>query len=71
MRTDSRYSARLVTRVEEIDGRWHAGRDDLDALCRLAAERRQPGEIAIVTDHQTGEAWRVELEGDVVRRVAL
>lgn len=61
-----RYSARLVTRPEEIDGRWRAGRDDLDALCRLAVERRREGEIAIVTDHETGEQWRVEDSGDRV-----
>jgi hypothetical protein len=58
-----RYSARLVARIEETDGRWHAGRDNLDVLCRLAVERRQPGEIAIVTDHETGEAWLIGPDG--------
>lgn len=66
-----RYTARLVTRPEEIDGRWHAGRDDLDELCRLAIQRRQRGEIAVVKDHETGAQWRVEVEGDVVKMVTL
>lgn len=71
MRTDTRYSARLVNRVEEVDGRWHAGRDDLDALCRLAVERRRKGEIVVITDHHTGEQFRVEGEGHAIQRVPL
>lgn len=70
-RTDTRYSARLVLRVEQVDGRWHAGRNDVDELCRLAIARRQKFEIAIVTDHQTGKQFRVEIEDGVIQRVPL
>lgn len=70
-RTDTRYSARLVNRVEETDGRWHAGRNDLEEICRLALERRQKGELAIVTDHETHQHWRVERVGDEIQRVPL
>lgn len=71
LRTDARYSARLVNRAEEIDGRWHAGRNDLDELCRLAIDRQQRGEIAIVTDHETREQFRVELVDNEIRRTPL
>lgn len=66
-----RYSARLVLNVAEIDGRWHGGHSDIEVLSRKAMDRRRPGEIAILVDQETKESWRLELEGDQIRRAPL
>jgi hypothetical protein len=66
-----RYTAKLVTAPESLEARWQAGRNDRDEVCRLALARRRDGEIAILKDHNTGETWRVEVDGDGISRVPL